>query len=149
MIGTGLILAGKPVPLVAVSVARAGAAVAVRALRGTDYLVNEWQGPFGPDHDFFYISSGGGGPGESPTSTKTSRPPALHQQGQPVPVVVPAASISAHGGRRSGSKPRKQKCPEGHYWDHKRKKCRPMRDLIDWEAREAYRRDWYGYRRKG
>ena len=88
-------------------------------------------------------SSGGGGPGESPTSTD------LHKRGQPVPVVVPAASNSAHGGRRSGSKPRKQKCPDGHYWDHKRKKCRPMRDLVDWEAREAYRRDWYGYRRKG
>ena len=73
----------------------------------------------------------------------------LHQQGQPAPLVVPAASPSAHGGGRSGAKPRKQKCPKGHYWDHKRKKCRPMRDLIDWEAREAYRRDWYGYRRKG
>ena len=56
------------------------------------------------------VSSGGGGSGESPTSTDS--PPGLHQQGQPVPVVVPAASISAHGGRRSGSKPRrvKRKC---------------------------------------
>lgn len=41
------------------------------------------------------VSSGGGGSGESPTSTDS--PPGLHQQGQPVPVVVPAASISAHG----------------------------------------------------
>ena len=41
------------------------------------------------------VSSGGGGPGESPTSTDS--PPGLHQQGQPVSVVVPAASISAHG----------------------------------------------------
>ena len=30
----------------------------------------------------------------------------VHQQGQPAPLVVPAASPSAHGGRRSGSKPR-------------------------------------------
>ena len=42
----------------------------------------------------------------------------LHQQGQPVPVVVPAASPSAHGGGRSGAKPR---CPYRfnrfrHYW---------------------------------
>lgn len=50
------------------------------------------------------ISSGGGGPGESPTSTDS--PPALHQQGQPASLVVPAASISAHGGGRSGAKPR-------------------------------------------
>ncbi len=53
-------------------------------------------------------SSGGGGPGESPTSTE-----GLLKQGQPGSVVVPAASNSAHGGRRSGSKPRK-KCPPGY-----------------------------------
>ena len=61
-------------------------------------------------------SSGGGGPGESPTSTD------LHKQGQPVPVVVPAASNSAHGGRRSGSKPRKR-CPAGYKWSDKYDTC--------------------------
>ena len=66
------------------------------------------------------VSSGGGGPGESPISTDP--PPALHQQGQPVPVVVPAASNSAHGGRRSGSKPRKR-CPPGYRWSFRHKKC--------------------------
>ena len=66
------------------------------------------------------ISSGGGGPGESPTSTDS--PPGLQQQGQPVPVVVPAASISAHGGRRSGSKPRKR-CPPGYKWSDKYDTC--------------------------
>ena len=75
------------------------------------------------------ISSGGGGPGESPTSTNSA--PGLHQtvsidpgllkQGQPVPVVVPAASISAHGGRRSGTKARSRKrCPPGYRWNGKR-----------------------------
>ena len=79
------------------------------------------------------ISSGGGGPGESPTSTDSPR--GLHQQGQPVPVVVPAASISAHGGGRSGAKPRSQrythmsirgkhpKCPPGYVWSYKKKRC--------------------------
>ena len=126
MIGTGLILAGKPVPLVAVSVARVGASVAVRALRGADYLVNEWQGPWvslgitdDPSWGRLGHSSGGGGPGESPTSTDS--PPALHQQGQPVSVVVPAASNSAHGGRRSGTKARSSKrCPPGYRWNGKR-----------------------------
>ena len=66
------------------------------------------------------ISSGGGGPGESPTSTDS--PPRLQQQGRPVPVVVPAASISAHGGRRSGSKPRKR-CPPGYTWSKTKRKC--------------------------
>jgi len=62
------------------------------------------------------FSSGGGGPGESPTSTE-----GLHKQGQPVPVVVPAASNSTHGGRRSGSKPRSRKrCPSGYRWNGKR-----------------------------
>jgi hypothetical protein len=66
------------------------------------------------------ISSGGGGPGESLTSTDS--PPALHQRGQPVPVVVPAASNSAHGGRRSGSKPR-SRCPPGYTWSKTKRKC--------------------------
>lgn len=75
-------------------------------------------------HDIY--SSGGGGPGESLTST--DQPPPLSQQGQPVPVVVPAASNSAHGGRRSGSKPRGPKgtlikCPRGYYWDKKTGRC--------------------------
>jgi len=66
-----------------------------------------------------FVSSGGGGPGESLTSTDS--PPGLQQQGQPVPVVVPAASISAHGGGRSGAKPRSRKrCPPGYRWDGKR-----------------------------
>jgi len=60
------------------------------------------------------FSHGGGGPVESPISTE-----GLYQQGQPVPVVVPAASNSAHGGRRSGSKPRKR-CPPGSYWNGRR-----------------------------
>ena len=65
------------------------------------------------------VSSGGGGPGESPTSTDS--PPGLHQQGQPVSVVVPAASISAHGGRRSGTKARSRKrCPPGYRWNGRR-----------------------------
>ncbi len=63
-------------------------------------------------------SSGGGGPGESPTSTDS--PPALHKQGQPVPVVVPAASDSAHGGRRSGTKARSTRCPSGYRWNGRR-----------------------------
>ncbi len=63
-------------------------------------------------------SSGGGGPGVSPTSTDS--PPALHKQGQPVPVVVPAASNSAHGGGRSGAKPRRTRCPPGYRWNGKR-----------------------------
>ena len=93
------------------------------------------------------ISSGGGGPGESPTSTDS--PPVLHQQGpltldkqgQPVPVVVPAASNSAHGGGRSGAKPRY--CPRGYYWDRARKKCMPL------EGPNDYRRFKRRYRRKG
>jgi hypothetical protein len=71
-------------------------------------------------------STGGGGPGESPTSTNTrllkrGRPLTLDKQGQPVPVVVPAASDSAHGGGRSGAKPRSRKrCPPGYRWNGKR-----------------------------
>ena len=65
------------------------------------------------------ISSGGGGPGESPTSTDS--PPVLHQQGQPVPVVVPAASNSTPGGGRTGAKPRsRNRCPPGYRWNGKR-----------------------------
>ncbi len=153
-IGTGLIIAGKPVPLVAVSVARMGAAVLVRALKGGDYLANQWQGPWvslgitdDPTFGRLGHSSGGGGPGESPTSTDS--PPVLHQQGpltldkqgQPVPVVVPAASNSAHGGGRSGAKPRY--CPRGYYWDRARKKCMPL------EGPNDYRRFKRRYRRKG
>ena len=140
-IGTGLIIAGKPVPLVAVSVARMGAAVLVRALKGGDYLANQWQGPWvslgitdDPTFGRLGHSSGGGGPGESPASTDS--PPALHQQGQPVPVVVPAASNSAHGGRRSGSKPRKR-CPTGMVWSPVHKKC--ILD-ITWGTDQAYRK---------
>ena len=73
------------------------------------------------------ISSGGGGPGESSTSTdvnltsSAAGPPGLHQQGQPLSVVVPAASISAHGGRRSGAKARSRKrCPPGYRWNGRR-----------------------------
>jgi len=61
------------------------------------------------------FSSGGGGPGESPASTE-----GLHKQGQPVPVVVPAASNSAHGGRRSGTKARRTRCPPGYRWNGRR-----------------------------
>ncbi len=61
------------------------------------------------------FSSGGGGPGESPASTE-----GIHKQGQPVPVVVPAASDSAHGGRRSGAKARSTRCPPGYRWNGKR-----------------------------
>jgi hypothetical protein len=76
------------------------------------------------------VSSGGGGPGESPISTDPPPPlhqtesidPGLHGQGQPVPVVVPAASISAHGGGRSGAKPRKR-CPPGYTWSKTKRKC--------------------------
>ena len=126
MIGTGLIIAGKPVPLLAVTASRFLAGVAVRAFQGTDYLVNRWEGPWVS----LGLSSGGGGPGESPTSTGP-----LHKRGQPVPLVVPGASNSAHGGGRSGAKPRSQrythlsirgkhpKCPPGYVWSYKKKRC--------------------------
>jgi hypothetical protein len=82
-------------------------------------------------------SSGGGGPGESLTSTDT--PPALHRQGQPVPVVVPAASNSAHGGRRSGAKARK-KCPRGFRWSPENRRCVPKRWTREYEHLVSYSR---------
>ena len=53
----------------------------------------------------------------------------LHQRGQPAPLVVPAASSSAHGGGRSGAKPRKRKsCPKGYIWSPTEGRCIYNRD---------------------
>ena len=63
-----------------------------------------------------YDSTGGGGPGESLTSTES--PLTLEQVGLAYQDLS-AAGNSAHGGRRSGSKPRKR-CPTGFRWNGRR-----------------------------
>jgi len=67
-------------------------------------------------------SSGRGGPGEYPTSTAS--PLSLEQIGKASEHTSSpaAAGNSAHGGRRSGSKPRK-KCPPLMRWSTDLKKC--------------------------
>ncbi len=61
-------------------------------------------------------STGGGGPSEPLTSTES--PPSLEQIGKASEHTssLAAAGNSAHGGRRSGSKPRKR-CPPGSFWN--------------------------------
>jgi len=72
-------------------------------------------------------SSGGGGPGEPLTSTES--PSSLEKVAIDHGLLVrkasehtsspAAAGNSAHGGRRSGSKPRKR-CPPGYRWNGRR-----------------------------
>ena len=68
----------------------------------------------------------------SQTYQQNGGPSALHQRGRPVPVVKPAAKPSAHGGGGSGAKPRYSehwfpRCPKGHYWDYRKRKCVPKK----------------------
>ena len=56
----------------------------------------------------------------SQTYQQNGGPSALHERGRPVPVVKPAAKFSAHGGGRSGAKPRRKRCPPGHRWNGSR-----------------------------
>jgi hypothetical protein len=73
-------------------------------------------------------SSGGGGPGESPVSTKTTLPSVLLSKGRPIPLVgqgVPAAGKTTRGGG-----PRKR-CPEGYHWNARVGECMP--DFIGWK----------------
>ncbi len=78
-------------------------------------------------------STGGGGPSEPLTSTES--PPSLEQIGKASEHISSpaAAGNSAQGGRRSGSKPRK-KCPFGHYWSKKHRRCLPRKDkwFFEW-----------------
>lgn len=88
----------------------------------------------------FISSSGGGGPGESLISTTS--PPSLEQIGKASEHTSSpaAAGNSAHGGRRSGSKPRK-KCPPGYRWSRSLKTCIHHRDTVaDAKARMAWDR---------
>jgi len=64
-------------------------------------------------------SRGGGGPSvQSPTSTKSSKPSrqarASAQGGK---------SGAPRGPRSRGSRHRRKRCPKGHYWSFKQKKC--------------------------
>ncbi len=62
-------------------------------------------------------SSGGGGPGEVLTS---AAPPSITYRGGPTwPQGLGRPIISAHGGGRSGAKPRKR-CPPGFHWNGRR-----------------------------
>ena len=64
-----------------------------------------------------FTSSGGGGPGEVLTS---AAPPSITSGGAPPSVEGLGRLInSAHGGGRSGAKPRKR-CPPGFYWNGRR-----------------------------
>jgi len=60
--------------------------------------------------------TGGGGTGGEPTTTD----PEQVFGGEPTaPASLGGRSISAHGGRRKGAKPRKR-CPPGFRWDGRR-----------------------------
>ena len=64
-----------------------------------------------------FTSSGGGGPGEVLTSAV---PPSTTSGGAPISTEDLGRLInSAHGGGRSGAKPRKR-CPPGFRWDGRR-----------------------------
>jgi len=79
-------------------------------------------------------SSGGGGPGEVLTS---AAPPSITSGGAPPSVEgLGRLIISAHGGGRSGAKPRKR-CPKGHHWNARVGRCMP--DFIGWK-RGPYRK---------
>ena len=67
--------------------------------------------------------------------TKSTYKPSGH-----TPTLGARSVNSAHGGLRSGSKPRY--CPRGYYWDRARKKCMPL------EGPNDYRRFKRRYRRK-
>jgi len=75
-------------------------------------------------------SSGGGGPGGVVTSAV---PPSTTSGGAPPSVEGLGRLInSAHGGGRSGAKPRGPKgtlikCPRGYYWDKKTGRCLKIR----------------------
>jgi len=98
------------------------------------YLGWWWDNPLGE-------SSGGGGPRDPLTSTES--PLSLEQKGKASEHTSSpaAAGNSAHGGRRSGSKPRKGKrCPPGYYWDRRALRCRRKSSNIDefnWRLRNA------------
>jgi len=93
-------------------------------------------------------SSGGGGPGEPLTSTES--PPSLEKvaidhglldrKASEHTSSPAAAGNSAHGGRRSGSKPRKR-CPPGYRWSRKHRKCMKSNRLFPfrpWHSRSKY-----------
>ncbi len=127
-LGTGLLIAGKPVPLIALTVSRGMSKMAMMGVRGYEYLTRPG---FRPHLGLPYIlddSSGGGGPGESLTSTDSPLP--LDRTGEiwgPLTLEQAglsfkdpsAAGIPHIGGRRSGSKPRKR-CPTGFHWNGRR-----------------------------
>jgi len=65
-------------------------------------------------------SSGGGGPGGVLTSAV---PPSITSGGAPPSVEGLGRLVeSAHGGGRSGAKPRKR-CPPGHRWNARTRRC--------------------------
>lgn len=74
-----------------------------------------------------------GGPSATPSSKKSKRGKGSRRS------TVPAAKSSAHGGGRSGAKPRKKRtsqprCPPGYFWSYQKQKC--VRSL-PWEMRKA------------
>ena len=76
--------------------------------------------------------SGGGGTGGGPTTTDQIF------GGEPTaPASLGGRSISAHGGRRTGTKPRKR-CPPGYRWSRRAKRCLHRQDSYeDYRARQT------------
>jgi len=63
-------------------------------------------------------STGVGGPSEPLISTESPQSPLVWKASEHTSTLA-AAGNSAHGGRRSGSKPRKR-CPSGYRWNGRR-----------------------------
>jgi len=75
-------------------------------------------------------SSGGGGPGESPISTVV--PPSIEEAGEILSnpgMLVEVPSSPRPSTSKKGQKATK-KCPKGHYWSKKHRRCLPKRGVL-------------------
>jgi hypothetical protein len=99
--------------------------IGVGVLHGLSHVFEPGHHPAGPSFTEWITgtydpsSPGGGGPGHSLTSTNP--PPSLEATG---------ASLAQHGktegparSSKRGSRPRRKKCPPGHYWSKKHGRC--------------------------
>lgn len=125
-----------PVPGIAVTAAKVPARIATNTVLAWKHMY-EPGGAFGTGG---YMethwglnppySPGGGGPGLSPISTNP--PPSLEATGasltQPGKTEGPARSS------KRGSRSRRKKCPTGHYWSKKHRRCLPRKDkwFFEW-----------------
>jgi len=101
-----------PFPAIAISVAKVPARLSMDLLGAMDRMY-EPGGVFGPGVS---SSPGGGGPGQSLTSTTT--PPSIEEVGRLLNQRDWGRSTSYT--KFNGKRPR---CPSGYRWDKKRRKC--------------------------